>query len=101
MGMTRKQVKDFIEDINNWRVIPGNQYVQCAVMIYWDMHIVQIQTKHDANAWKYRTKQDDCKPLLEWQTGTFWIFDPDTDALLYTISRTELENKIYAEEKKS
>lgn len=101
MGMTRKEVKAYIDDPNNWAVIPGNEFVQCAVMEYWDLHIIQIQHKHDENAWKRATKYEDTLPKLVWQTGTFWIFDPETRALLYTISRTELENKIYSLEKEA
>lgn len=98
MGMTRKEVKAYLDDPKNWAVVPGNRFVQCAILNYWDLFIIQIQHKHDANAWKYRTMRE-AHPQLEWQGGTLWVYDPDTDALLYTISRTELENKIYAEEK--
>ena len=95
MGMTRKEVKAFVEDPRNWYEVSGNRFVQTAILNYKDLHVIQIQYRHDLNHWRYTTKQDDYEPRLVWQGGTFWHYDPDTGALFYSISRTHLENKIY------
>lgn len=99
MAMTRKQVKAFIENPNNWLEVPGNTFVRAAKLIYPGMHIIQIQHRHDLNAWKLISKRDGYIPRLVWQGLSYWAFDPDTLALLYSISRTELENKIYERER--
>ena len=99
MAMTRKQVKAFLEDPKNWKEVKGNDFVQSSLLNYQDMHIVQIQHRHDLNAWKLISKHDGYIPRIVWQGLSYWAYDPETLALLYSVSRTELENKIYERER--
>lgn len=95
MAMTRKQVKEFVEDINNWRIVPGNQYVQIALLDFKDLHIALIMYRHDMNYWKYFTNRDDYTPSIAWQTMSYWYYDPESETLLNNTSQTEVMNKIY------
>ena len=95
MTMTRKQVKEFIEDINNWRIIPGNQYVQIALLDFKDLHIAQIMYRHDLNHWKSVTSRDDYTPNISWQTMSFWYYDPESETMQNSTSQTEVMNKLY------
>ena len=95
MAMTRKQVKEFVDNIENWRIIPGNQYVQVALLDFKGLHIAQIMYRHDINHWKYVTNHDDYVPRIEWPTLSFWFYDPENETMDNTVSRTYIENKIY------
>lgn len=96
MAMTRKEVKEYIEDPTNWAVVQGNQFVQVAILRYpADFDILQTQYRYDLNHWKRTAKRDDYQPRIVWQGGSFFHYDPKTSAMFNSISRTQLENMIY------
>lgn len=95
MPMTRKQVKEFVDNIENWRIIPGNQYVQIAVLDVKNLHIAQIMYRHDQNKWKYVTGREDYEPFICWPTLSFWFYDPEKETMEACVSRSYIENKIY------
>lgn len=99
MSITRKEVKKFVDNPDNWEVIPGNQYVQVAKLKHPILCVMQIQRRYDRNQWKYITKRDDYQPEIVWEGGSFWRYDRNTDVLICSISRTEVENLIYDWEK--
>lgn len=92
--MTRKQVKEFVEDLNNWTVIPGNEYVQLAVLEFNGLRFAQIMYRRDVNKWRELTKQD-YTPKIEWSPQSYWDFDSVTNTLGSNFSRTYIENRIY------
>lgn len=99
MSMTRKEVKAFLDNPDNWEIIPGNQYVQVALLDFKDLHIAQIMYRHDENLWRYYTKREDYTPRFEWPTLSFWYYDPENNSMLNSASLTEIMNKIYERDK--
>ena len=98
MTMTRKQVKDFVEDLNNWRIIPGNEYIQLAVLDFADLHFANIMERRDRSIYRYLTAQENA-PDIQWATGTYHIYDPENGVLVYSTSKSQIENKIYEVQK--
>ena len=98
MAMTRKQVKEFVEDLNNWRIIPGNQYIQLAVLDFADLHFANIMERRDRSIYRYLTAQENA-PDIQWATGTYHIYDPENGVLVYSTSKSQIENKIYEVQK--
>ena len=98
MAMTRKQVKDFVEDLNNWRIIPGNEFIQLAVLDFADLHFANIMERRDISIYRYLTAQENT-PDIQWCWGTYHIYDPDTGVLVYSTSKSQIENKIYEVQK--
>lgn len=98
MVMTRKQVKEFVKDLNNWKIIPGNQYIQLAVLDFRSLHFANIMERRDRSMYRYLTAKDN-SPEIRWEWGTYHIYDPDNGVLVYSVSHTEIENKIYEVQK--
>ena len=98
MAMTRKQVKEFVEDLNNWRIIPGNEYIQLAVLDFADLHFANIMERRDRSIYRYLTAQENA-PDIQWATGTYHIYDPENGVLVYSTSKSQIENKIYEVQK--
>lgn len=95
--MTKAQIKDYIHDPDNWEVIPGNQYVQCARFKHPTIDLIKIQHKYDANEYRYFAGSDEVVPHPVWKGNSFWYYDPEKETLTYSISQTEFERKLYEE----
>ena len=98
MAMTRKQVKEFVEDLNNWRIIPGNEYIQLAVLDFGGLHYANIMERRDRSIYRYLTAQENT-PDIQWCWGTYHIYDPENGVLVYSTSKSQIENKIYEVQK--
>ena len=98
MAMTRKQVKEFVDNIENWRIIPGNEYIQLAVLDFGGLHYANIMERRDRSIYRYLTAQENA-PDIQWATGTYHIYDPENGVLVYSTSKSQIENKIYEVQK--
>lgn len=96
--MTRKQVKEFLNNDENWTIIPGNLYVRLETLDYQDLHYAAIAHKHVANA--YRLYRSDEEPIVEFHRFSYHILDREHQALGYSVSMTEMENKIFERSRK-
>lgn len=100
--MTRKQVAEFVDNNENWKIIPGNEYIKLGTLDYGSLHYAVVFCKTLINA--YECERHGSLPKYEWRRDHYFEYDPGTNelkSLTYSVSNTLIKDKIYEEAKKN
>ena len=93
--MTKKEVRQFIDNPENWKVIDGNRYVRAALLDIGPLHYIKIEQRCITNHSEMFLHNAD--PETGFSSISYSNYDPDLECVLYSTSRTEMENRIYEE----
>jgi hypothetical protein len=96
--MTRKQIKDYIEDPVNWYTVPGNDLVQVQMLDFGNLHYAAIATKAILNITGIYLNHED--PVTGFRAMTYHRYDPDLNCFRDTVSKTAMVNEIFKESRK-
>lgn len=96
--MTRKQIKDYIEDPANWHTVPGNDLVQVQMLDFGNLHYAAIATKVILNITGILLNHEE--PVTGFRAMTYHRYDPELNCFRDTVSKTSMEKEIYEELRK-
>lgn len=91
--LTRKQVREHVQDPANWEIIPGNDYVRAARMVYGSKTYIRVdnaQIINYANAFVWKKEE----PEIGFRTLMYYRWNP-AEGDCNSISFTQLCDEIY------
>lgn len=96
--MTRKQVAAFVDNDDNWTIIPGNDYIKLGTLDFGDLHYAVIFAREICNTLEIIRNGE--APRYKWRREFYYEYDPATKGLTYSTSNTHVKDKVYEEANK-
>ena len=98
--MNRKEVKDFIDNSENWEVVAGNEYIRLEILRFGSLAFGQIDQNEILNHTETIIHPEAAPVYGFKRQGYFYELDEENHALGYSVSFTSVYDRIYKEQKK-